>query len=132
MILPSLKDWFEGTFGASLQHKSPATVSAIYIYFLCLLQMAHCSTKSQLPISQGLLLFQPVLNSNAVQPPTLNEAFVEDLKSAGIPFSHDAEDRVFRAHGEACWEEAGSLKASHTLKISFPTSFFPPHILGYL
>ncbi|KTG47853.1 hypothetical protein cypCar_00009113 [Cyprinus carpio] len=25
LILPSLKDWFEGTFGANLQHKSPAT-----------------------------------------------------------------------------------------------------------
>ncbi|XP_056099977.1 alkyldihydroxyacetonephosphate synthase, peroxisomal-like, partial [Rhinichthys klamathensis goyatoka] len=25
LILPSLKDWFEGTFGASLLHKSPAT-----------------------------------------------------------------------------------------------------------
>uniref|UniRef100_A0A667ZYU7 Alkylglycerone-phosphate synthase n=1 Tax=Myripristis murdjan TaxID=586833 RepID=A0A667ZYU7_9TELE len=78
MILPSLKDWFEGTFGASLQHKSPATVS-------------------------------PVLNSNAVQPPTLNEAFVEDLKSVGIPFSHDAEDRVFRAHGH-CLHEIFALR----------------------
>lgn len=29
LILPSLKDWFEGTFGASLQHKSPATVSPV-------------------------------------------------------------------------------------------------------
>lgn len=27
LILPSLKDWFESTFGASLQHKTPATVS---------------------------------------------------------------------------------------------------------
>ncbi|XP_053483040.1 alkyldihydroxyacetonephosphate synthase, peroxisomal [Ictalurus furcatus] len=27
LILPSLKDWFEGTFGANLQHKSPATAS---------------------------------------------------------------------------------------------------------
>uniref|UniRef100_A0A667ZSQ6 Alkylglycerone-phosphate synthase n=1 Tax=Myripristis murdjan TaxID=586833 RepID=A0A667ZSQ6_9TELE len=80
MILPSLKDWFEGTFGASLQHKSPATVSAIYIYFF-----------------------------NAVQPPTLNEAFVEDLKSVGIPFSHDAEDRVFRAHGH-CLHEIFALR----------------------
>lgn len=46
-------------------------------------------------------LFQPVLSSGAVQPPTLNEAFVEEVKSTGIPFSHDAEDRVFRAHGKA-------------------------------
>uniref|UniRef100_A0A4W6EEK6 Alkylglycerone-phosphate synthase n=1 Tax=Lates calcarifer TaxID=8187 RepID=A0A4W6EEK6_LATCA len=65
MIIPGLKDWFECTFGASLQHKTPAT---------------------------------PLLNSSAVQPPTLNEAFVEELKSTGIPFSQDAEDRVFRAH----------------------------------
>uniref|UniRef100_A0A673L8B9 Alkylglycerone-phosphate synthase n=1 Tax=Sinocyclocheilus rhinocerous TaxID=307959 RepID=A0A673L8B9_9TELE len=27
LILPSLKDWFEGTFGANLQHRSPATPS---------------------------------------------------------------------------------------------------------
>uniref|UniRef100_A0AAY4EW24 Alkylglycerone-phosphate synthase n=1 Tax=Denticeps clupeoides TaxID=299321 RepID=A0AAY4EW24_9TELE len=65
LILPSLKDWFEGTFGANLQHKSPA----------------------------------PSLNTSAVAPPSLNEAFVEELKSTGIPFSHDTEDRVFRAHG---------------------------------
>lgn len=45
-------------------------------------------------------LYQPVLNTSAVQPPTLNEAFVEELKSTGIPFSHEAEDRVFRAHGK--------------------------------
>uniref|UniRef100_A0AAQ5XNU2 Alkylglycerone-phosphate synthase n=1 Tax=Amphiprion ocellaris TaxID=80972 RepID=A0AAQ5XNU2_AMPOC len=68
LIIPGLKDWFESTFGASLQHKTPAT---------------------------------PILNSSAVQPPTLNEAFVEELKSTGIPLSHDAEDRVFRAHGKA-------------------------------
>ncbi len=30
LILPSLKDWFEGTFGANLQHKSPATVSQVW------------------------------------------------------------------------------------------------------
>uniref|UniRef100_A0AAY4EW21 Alkylglycerone-phosphate synthase n=1 Tax=Denticeps clupeoides TaxID=299321 RepID=A0AAY4EW21_9TELE len=66
LILPSLKDWFEGTFGANLQHKSPAV---------------------------------PSLNTSAVAPPSLNEAFVEELKSTGIPFSHDTEDRVFRAHG---------------------------------
>ncbi|KAM3861770.1 alkyldihydroxyacetonephosphate synthase, peroxisomal [Diretmus argenteus] len=76
MILPSLKDWFEGTFGASLQHKTPAT---------------------------------PVLNTSAVQPPSLNEAFVEELKSTGIPFSHEAEDRVFRAHGH-CLHEIFALR----------------------
>lgn len=27
LIIPSLKDWFESTFGANLQHKTPATVS---------------------------------------------------------------------------------------------------------
>ncbi|GAA6108085.1 alkyldihydroxyacetonephosphate synthase, peroxisomal [Tachysurus ichikawai] len=27
LLLPSLKDWFEGTFGANLQHKTPATAS---------------------------------------------------------------------------------------------------------
>ncbi|KAI5621104.1 alkyldihydroxyacetonephosphate synthase, peroxisomal, partial [Silurus asotus] len=27
LILPSLKDWFESTFGANLQHKTPATAS---------------------------------------------------------------------------------------------------------
>lgn len=34
LILPSLKDWFEGTFGASLQHKSPATVNNSVSYRL--------------------------------------------------------------------------------------------------
>uniref|UniRef100_A0A671Q3N4 Alkylglycerone-phosphate synthase n=1 Tax=Sinocyclocheilus anshuiensis TaxID=1608454 RepID=A0A671Q3N4_9TELE len=31
LILPSLKDWFEGTFGANLQHRSPATVSQVAV-----------------------------------------------------------------------------------------------------
>lgn len=35
MIIPGLKEWFESTFGASLQHKTPATVSAICIHLLC-------------------------------------------------------------------------------------------------
>lgn len=35
LILPSLKDWFEGTFGANLQHKSPATVSPVCFIQLC-------------------------------------------------------------------------------------------------
>ncbi|TNN60365.1 Alkyldihydroxyacetonephosphate synthase, peroxisomal [Liparis tanakae] len=51
----------------------------------------------------------PILTSGAVQPPTLNEAFVEELKSTGIPFSHDAEDRVFRAHGH-CLHEIFALR----------------------
>uniref|UniRef100_A0A672G739 Alkylglycerone-phosphate synthase n=1 Tax=Salarias fasciatus TaxID=181472 RepID=A0A672G739_SALFA len=76
MIIPGLKDWFESTFGASLQHKTPAT---------------------------------PILNSSAVPPPTLNEALVEELKSTSIPFSHDAEDRVFRAHGH-CLHEIFALR----------------------
>ncbi|XP_061648310.1 alkyldihydroxyacetonephosphate synthase, peroxisomal isoform X2 [Phyllopteryx taeniolatus] len=71
MIIPNLKDWFESTFGASLQHKTPAT---------------------------------PLLNSNAIQAPTLNKPFMDDLKSSGIPFSHDAEDRVFRSHGHCLHE----------------------------
>lgn len=71
--------------------------------------MAKKSTLSQLQKSQWLVLFQPILTSGAVQPPTLNEAFVEELKSTGIPFSHDAEDRVFRAHGKACWKESGHI-----------------------
>lgn len=53
------------------------------------------------PISKVYVcVFQPALNSSAVPPPTLNEAFVEELKSTGVPFSADAEDRVFRAHGK--------------------------------
>uniref|UniRef100_A0A671YFE0 Alkylglycerone-phosphate synthase n=1 Tax=Sparus aurata TaxID=8175 RepID=A0A671YFE0_SPAAU len=78
MIIPGLKDWMEGTFGANLQHKTPATVS-------------------------------PLLTSSAVQPATLNKAFLEELKSTGIPFSHDAEDRVFRAHGH-CLHEIFALR----------------------
>lgn len=57
------------------------------------------------------VFFQPVLTSSSVPPPTLNEAFVEELKSTGIPFSLEAEDRVFRAHGKASWEE--TLDTTH-------------------
>uniref|UniRef100_A0AAX7T6A7 Alkylglycerone-phosphate synthase n=1 Tax=Astatotilapia calliptera TaxID=8154 RepID=A0AAX7T6A7_ASTCA len=67
MIIPGLREWMESTFGANLQHKTPAAVS----------------------------------NSSCLVPPTLNEAFLKELKSTGIPFSHDAEDRVFRSHGKA-------------------------------
>lgn len=98
MIIPGLKDWFEGTFGASLQHKTPATVSAIHVYSLCL--SVNGKEESDLPKSQWFVLFQPILTSSAVPPPNLNEAFVEELKSTGIPLSHDAEDRVFRGHGK--------------------------------
>uniref|UniRef100_A0AAQ4R1S2 Alkylglycerone-phosphate synthase n=1 Tax=Gasterosteus aculeatus aculeatus TaxID=481459 RepID=A0AAQ4R1S2_GASAC len=54
-------------------------------------------------------LATPALTRTAVQPPTLNEAFVEELKSTGVPFSHDAEDRVFRAHGH-CLHEIFALR----------------------
>uniref|UniRef100_A0A674DUL8 Alkylglycerone-phosphate synthase n=1 Tax=Salmo trutta TaxID=8032 RepID=A0A674DUL8_SALTR len=74
MVLPSLQDWFENTFGASVNHKSP-----------------------------------PTLNASAVPPASLNEAFVEDLKTTGVPFSHEAEDRVFRAHGH-CLHEIFALR----------------------
>lgn len=53
----------------------------------------------QLPITQ-CFLFQAILNSSAVLPPNLNDAFVEELKSTGIPISFEAEDRVFRGHGK--------------------------------
>ncbi|KAM8856836.1 alkyldihydroxyacetonephosphate synthase, peroxisomal [Synchiropus picturatus] len=76
LIIPGLKDWMEGTFGASLQHKTSAT---------------------------------PLLNSNAVQPPNINKAFVDDLKSTGIPLSQDAEDRVYRGYGH-CLHEIFALR----------------------
>ncbi|XP_071197666.1 alkyldihydroxyacetonephosphate synthase, peroxisomal-like isoform X2 [Salvelinus alpinus] len=82
MTLPSLQDWFENTFGASMKHKSPAT---------------------------------PVLNVSAVPPPRLNEAFVENLKATGIPFSNEAEDRVFRAHGH-CLHEIFALREGKTFE----------------
>nr|XP_023657471.1 alkyldihydroxyacetonephosphate synthase, peroxisomal-like isoform X2 [Paramormyrops kingsleyae] len=76
LIFPSLKDWFESTFGANLQHKSPPTAA---------------------------------LNSSAITPPNLNEPFLQDLKSMGIPHSLEAEDRVFRAHGH-CLHEIFALR----------------------
>lgn len=94
MIIPGLKDWMEGTFGANLQHKTQVTVSAIF----SIVSPANGSTQQLKP--HCFYLFQPLLNTSAVHPPTLNEAFVEELKSTGIPFSHEAEDRVFRAHGK--------------------------------
>ncbi|KAG9349481.1 hypothetical protein JZ751_027926 [Albula glossodonta] len=71
MIMPGLKDWFEGTFGASLLHKTPATTA---------------------------------VNTSMVQPPSLNEDFIQELKTTGVPFSLDPEDRVFRAHGHCLYE----------------------------
>lgn len=47
-----------------------------------------------------VFLSQPILSSSAAPPPNLNEAFVEEMKSTGIPLSHEVEDRVFRGHGE--------------------------------
>uniref|UniRef100_H3DHT8 Alkylglycerone-phosphate synthase n=1 Tax=Tetraodon nigroviridis TaxID=99883 RepID=H3DHT8_TETNG len=76
LLIPGLKDWFESTCGANLQHKSPATA---------------------------------ILNSGAVLPPTLNDAFVEELKSTGLPISFEAEDRVFRGHGH-CLHEIFALR----------------------
>lgn len=57
MIIPGLKDWFEGTFGASLQHKTPATVSAIHVYSLCL--SVNGKEESELPNHNGLFCFSP-------------------------------------------------------------------------
>lgn len=86
----------ESTFGANLQHKIPATVSVdIDIFYAHLPWMAE----PQWPITQWFV-FQAILNSSAVLPPTLNDAFVEELKSTGIPISFEAEDRVFRGHGK--------------------------------
>ena len=87
--------------------------------------MVKKSTLSQLQKPQWLV-FQPILTSSAVQPPTLNEAFVDELKSTGIPFSHDAEDRVFRGHGKAFWEETLdiSLIKSPTFNVCKPESAY--------
>ncbi|CAL8343218.1 unnamed protein product [Boreogadus saida] len=76
MIMPSLKEWFEGTFGANVQHKSVASA---------------------------------VPSPGSVKPPALNQAFVEGVQSAGVPFSSDAEDRVFRGHGH-CLHEIFALR----------------------
>uniref|UniRef100_A0A8C5BXR8 Alkylglycerone-phosphate synthase n=1 Tax=Gadus morhua TaxID=8049 RepID=A0A8C5BXR8_GADMO len=76
MIMPSLKEWFEGTFGANVQHKSFASA---------------------------------VPSPGAVKPPALNQAFVEGVQSTGVPFSSDAEDRVFRGHGH-CLHEIFALR----------------------
>ncbi|KAJ8255381.1 hypothetical protein GJAV_G00204250 [Gymnothorax javanicus] len=76
LILPALKDWFEGTFQASLKHRSPAV---------------------------------PSLSTSAVQPPSLHEGFVQDVKASGIPYSIEAEDRLFRAHGH-CLHEIFALR----------------------
>ncbi|MBN3278751.1 ADAS protein, partial [Polyodon spathula] len=76
MVLPALREWFEKTFGASLEHKTPA---------------------------------RSALNPSEVPPPILNEGFVQDLKSTAIPFSHETEDRIFRAHGH-CLREVFALR----------------------
>ncbi|TRY88835.1 hypothetical protein DNTS_016926 [Danionella cerebrum] len=83
LILPSLKDWMENTFGATLQHKSPAT---------------------------------PSLDPSSVSPPNLNTLFLDDLIAAGLPTSHDPEDRVFRSHGH-CLHEIFALREGKVGKV---------------
>uniref|UniRef100_A0A4W3IKB2 Alkylglycerone-phosphate synthase n=1 Tax=Callorhinchus milii TaxID=7868 RepID=A0A4W3IKB2_CALMI len=41
--------------------------------------------------------------------PILNEEYLKDLKEVGVPFSHDPEDRLIRAHGH-CLHEIFSLR----------------------
>lgn len=117
MIIPALKDWMESTFGASMQHKSLATVSVINIFFYVFNEWQRRPLSHSYQNHNDFFLFQPVLTSSAVQPPNLNEAFVEDLKTTGIPYSHDAEDRVFRAHGKTHWEKTPK---NHTHRKSPP------------
>ncbi|KAL4635497.1 alkyldihydroxyacetonephosphate synthase, peroxisomal [Arapaima gigas] len=76
LLMPALKDWFEGTFGADLKHQSPAKV---------------------------------VLNAGSVPLPSVNEGFVTGLQDAAMPFSMEAEDRVFRSHGH-CLHEIFALR----------------------
>jgi alkyldihydroxyacetonephosphate synthase len=47
---------------------------------------------------------QPELTAADIQSPVLNEAFIEDVKRAGISFSDDPNDRLFRAHGHTLHE----------------------------
>ncbi|CAI9546413.1 unnamed protein product, partial [Staurois parvus] len=49
------------------------------------------------------------LNVTDAPPAILNEGFIQDVKAIGIPFSHDVEDRVFRAHGH-CLHEMFTLR----------------------
>ncbi|XP_043931246.1 alkyldihydroxyacetonephosphate synthase, peroxisomal [Protopterus annectens] len=76
MVLPTLREWMEKTFGASLDHKSVS---------------------------------RPSLNTSDIPPPVLNEGFLQSIKATDIPFSHDAEDRLFRAHGH-CLHEIFTLR----------------------
>ncbi|XP_018413584.1 PREDICTED: alkyldihydroxyacetonephosphate synthase, peroxisomal isoform X2 [Nanorana parkeri] len=76
MVLPTLREWMEKTFGASLNHKTTSRAS---------------------------------LNVSDAPPAILNEGFMQDIKAIGIPFSHDVEDRVFRAHGH-CLHEMFTLR----------------------
>lgn len=94
MIIPGLKDWFEDTFGASLHHKTLATVGSVIHFY------SVASSVTGIITGVFFVVSQPILSSSAVPPPTQNEAFVEEMKSTGIPVSHEAEDRVFRGHGE--------------------------------
>lgn len=47
-----------------------------------------------------LFLFKASLNISDVPPSIANEEFLQDLKTAKISHSQDAEARVFRSHGK--------------------------------
>lgn len=75
------------------------------------------------------MFLQPILNTSAVQPPTINEAFVEDVKATGIPFSLDAEDRVFRGHGKKSVNVALVPCVYHKFNVSSCLHFLSGHCL---
>lgn len=42
---------------------------------------------------------QPELTARDIPVPIVNTEFIADIKKAGISFSDDAQDRLFRGHG---------------------------------
>lgn len=47
---------------------------------------------------------QPPLTAKDINAPKRNEEFISDLRKTSIPFTHDCQDRLFRAHGHTLHE----------------------------
>uniref|UniRef100_A0ACB8G0F0 Uncharacterized protein n=1 Tax=Sphaerodactylus townsendi TaxID=933632 RepID=A0ACB8G0F0_9SAUR len=96
--LPLLKEWIEKNLGGSLEHKSiPKHVPK------CELSSVLRELPSNHEEKQGVNILAS-LNISDVPPAVTNEEFLQDLKVTNIPYSQDAEDRIFRAHGHCLHE----------------------------
>ncbi|XP_075558835.1 alkyldihydroxyacetonephosphate synthase isoform X1 [Dermacentor variabilis] len=96
-VLPHFKAWVESALGVDLNVLIPS-------------KEPIKSTKSSLQDSSTVAInpvhkcVRPPPSDHDLPPPIINEAFLEDVRRAGISYSADGQDRLFRAHGHTMRE----------------------------